>query len=50
MGTIANPEQIAAGISFLASDEADYITGTTLDIDGGYVMDGSLPGLAYEGD
>jgi NAD(P)-dependent dehydrogenase (short-subunit alcohol dehydrogenase family) len=48
MGTIASPAQIAAGICFLASSEADYITGTTLDIDGGYVMDGSLPGLAYE--
>jgi NAD(P)-dependent dehydrogenase (short-subunit alcohol dehydrogenase family) len=48
MGTIASPAQIAAGICFLASSEADYITGTTLNIDGGYVMDGSLPGLAYE--
>ena len=47
MGSIAEPEQIAAGICFLASSEADYITGTTLDIDGGYIMDGSLPGLAY---
>ena len=47
MGTIAEPEQIAAGICFLASDEAAYVTGTTLDIDGGYIMDGSLPGLAY---
>lgn len=47
MGTIGSPEQIAAGICFLASDDADYITGTTLDIDGGYVMDGSLPGPAY---
>ena len=48
MGTIAYPHQIASGICFLASAEADYITGTTLDIDGGYIMDGSLPGLAYE--
>lgn len=48
MGTIADPAQIAAGICFLASNEADYITGTTLDIDGGYIMDGSLPGLAYK--
>ena len=47
MGTIAEPEQIAAGICFLASDEAASVTGTTLDIDGGYIMDGSLPGLAY---
>jgi NAD(P)-dependent dehydrogenase (short-subunit alcohol dehydrogenase family) len=47
LGTIAEPEQIAAGICFLASEEAGYITGTTLDIDGGYIMDGSLPGLLY---
>jgi NAD(P)-dependent dehydrogenase (short-subunit alcohol dehydrogenase family) len=47
MGTIAEPEQIAAGICFLASEEANYSTGTTLDIDGGYIMDGSLPGLTY---
>ena len=47
MGTIAEPEQIAAGICFLASNEAAHITGTTQDIDGGYIMDGSLPGLAY---
>lgn len=50
MGTIASPEQISAGICFLASSEADYITGTTLNIDGGYIMDGSLPGLAYKDD
>jgi NAD(P)-dependent dehydrogenase (short-subunit alcohol dehydrogenase family) len=33
MGT---PEEIAAGILFLASDEAPYATGTILSIDGGY--------------
>jgi NAD(P)-dependent dehydrogenase (short-subunit alcohol dehydrogenase family) len=47
MGTIAEADQIAAGICFLASADASYITGTTLDVDGGYVMDGSLPGLVY---
>jgi NAD(P)-dependent dehydrogenase (short-subunit alcohol dehydrogenase family) len=45
---IAEPEDIAAGVAFFASDDAKYCTGTTLDIDGGYIMDGSLPGLAYK--
>jgi NAD(P)-dependent dehydrogenase (short-subunit alcohol dehydrogenase family) len=47
MRTAASAEQIAAGICFLASDDASYCTGTTLDIDGGYIMDGSLPGVSY---
>ncbi|TDE09696.1 SDR family NAD(P)-dependent oxidoreductase [Jiangella asiatica] len=44
---IAEAHEIAAGILFLASDAAAYITGTTLDIDGGYLMDGSLPQVRY---
>jgi NAD(P)-dependent dehydrogenase (short-subunit alcohol dehydrogenase family) len=47
MGSPAQPHQVAAGICFLASDEADYCTGTTLDIDGGYVMHGGLPDVEY---
>jgi len=31
------PEDVAAAVAFLASDEARYITGHTLPIDGGYV-------------
>lgn len=34
----AEPEDIANGIFFLASPEADYITGQTLSINGGYTM------------
>jgi NAD(P)-dependent dehydrogenase (short-subunit alcohol dehydrogenase family) len=44
---IAQPEWIAAGVVFLASDDARYMTGQVLTIDGGYVMDGSLPGAEY---
>ncbi len=36
MGRIAKPEELAAGILFLASDEASFMTGAELVIDGGY--------------
>jgi len=44
---IAEPEWIADGVVFLASEESRYITGQVLVIDGGYIMDGSLPGAKY---
>jgi NAD(P)-dependent dehydrogenase (short-subunit alcohol dehydrogenase family) len=47
LGAIAPPEWVAAAICYLASDEARYTTGACLDVDGGYAMDGSLPGTAY---
>ncbi|HHK42636.1 MAG TPA: SDR family oxidoreductase [Planctomycetaceae bacterium] len=36
LGRWADPEEIAAMIVLLASDAASYITGTTIDIDGGW--------------
>ena len=38
VGTLGQPEDIAAGVTFLASDEAHYMTGQTLHINGGMAM------------
>jgi 3-oxoacyl-[acyl-carrier protein] reductase len=37
-GRWGNPEEIAAGVMFLASPEAAYVTGTVLPVDGGIAM------------
>jgi NAD(P)-dependent dehydrogenase (short-subunit alcohol dehydrogenase family) len=36
IGRIGRPEEIAAAVAFFASDEASFITGAILAIDGGY--------------
>ena len=35
LGRYGKPEEVAAAILFLAGPEAGYITGTTIDVDGG---------------
>src|SRR3989442_8359669 len=52
LGRVGQPEEIAAAILYLASDEAAFVTGGALPVDGGYTaaltppLD-SRPGAAH---
>ena len=49
MGRLGRPEEIAAGALFLTSDEASFITGHSLVIDGGYTAGHTLGTAALMG-
>jgi NAD(P)-dependent dehydrogenase (short-subunit alcohol dehydrogenase family) len=38
VGRMGKPEEIAAAVLYLASDEAAFVTGTALEIDGGFAV------------
>jgi glucose 1-dehydrogenase len=42
-GRLGTPEDIGRAVAFLASDDADYITGAMLRVDGGFVLGLTLP-------
>ncbi len=45
-GRIGEPEDVGKAAVWLASDESDYVVGTTLFIDGGMTL---YPGFAHNG-
>jgi NAD(P)-dependent dehydrogenase (short-subunit alcohol dehydrogenase family) len=47
MREIGRPEYIAKAALFLASDDSYYMTGQEITMDGGWMMNGRLPGATY---
>ena len=39
LGRFGAPEEVAAAVLFLASDGAAYVTGSTIHVNGGMLMD-----------
>ena len=40
MGRVGQPEEVASAVAFLAMDQASYITGQNLNVDGGMLSQG----------
>jgi len=50
LGRVGQPEDIAEGILYLLSDDASYVTASTLDIDGGMARSlfNHMPGRKWD--
>jgi glucose 1-dehydrogenase len=47
-GRLGTPDDIGKAVAFLASDDADYITGATLRVDGGFLLGLTLPPVSQD--
>jgi meso-butanediol dehydrogenase / (S,S)-butanediol dehydrogenase / diacetyl reductase len=45
LGRVGRPEEVAAAALFLASDDASFVTGHALAVDGGYLAGRRFPGV-----
>jgi 3-oxoacyl-[acyl-carrier protein] reductase len=46
LGRLAEPEEVARVVAFLVSDDASYVTGSSVLVDGGWVADGGWAGMS----
>jgi len=49
LGRFGNPDEIAKAVVFLASDDASYVTGTELFVDGGFAQVSGAPPTLISG-
>jgi 3-oxoacyl-[acyl-carrier protein] reductase len=46
LGRLAEPEEVARVVAFLVSDDASYVTGSSVLVDGGWLADGGWAGMS----
>ncbi len=46
LGRLAEPEEVARVVAFLVSDDASYVTGSSVLVDGGWIADGGWDGMS----
>lgn len=50
LGRFGTAEEIASAVAFLVSEDASFVTGTVLEVDGGITIDGSFHARPYPAD